>query len=402
MTATPFASLIATLLSVPLMAPVAAIAQPAPASGAGAGQALRFDKDSGELSIARSPLLEPEELTVELWAKIEGPQAEHAQLVRKLTSWDKPGYLLAVNQSGYPAIQFRWWDRSLRTLPDSILSTWYYNQWHHFAATHSKAAVKLYVDGIQVAELPNHEPSPLAHDGEAPLRIGPEGFTGQIDELRLWSRALPAAEIRANLNHTINPGQDGLIAYWRFDNAKSADLSSNHLSFVGDPDLSARLVPSEAPIGSPVRARQHREDMKKIAKGRAEVDKVAAKLPLLNAAIYRFATSLAGEPFQSGDCWNFVNQAMTIAGAHGRDVYVFGEAVTIDKALPGDLIHFEKFQSPSFGSDQHSAILWRNHGKGKITVIHQNAPPNGKNVGLWDIDITGSTGAIQFYRPTDK
>ncbi len=196
---------------------------------------------------------------------------------------------------------------------------------------------------------------------------------------------------------TLKGDEQGLVAYWKFEDG--TDSSSSKLVFDGSPVLADRLVESGAPIASRERVKEHRERAVKIAKGRAEVEAVARKLPELNARIYRFANSLAGESFSSGDCWNFVNRAMEMAGAHRRDIYVFGEVVPLEKAIPGDLIQFEKFSSPSFGSDHHSAILWKNRGNGQITVIHQNAPPNGKGVGLWDIDVKQSTGTIVFFRP---
>jgi hypothetical protein len=371
-----------------------------PLEGSVGGKALRFHQHSTELRVPPSPALEPDEMTIELWARLEGAQPEHAQFVRKLASWDKPGYLFAASQSGYGCVQFRWWDKSLKTLPDSMLGTWYRDQWHHFAAVYSRRNVILYIDGVEVSRHENGGDVALRHDVSAPLRIGVEGFVGQMDELRIWGCALSAADLRAHMYRTIDRTEPRLIAYWRFDDATSQDLSANHLAFEGNPELSARLVDSSAPIGAPERIKEHRERMKKVAKGRDEVERVARRLPPLNAAIYRFATSLANEKFGSGDCWNFVNQAMQLAGAHGRDVYIFGDPVLLEKALPGDLVQFEKFSSPTFGSEHHSAILWRNHGKGKITVIHQNAPPNGKDVGLWDIDMRKSTGTAVFYRPT--
>jgi hypothetical protein len=370
-----------------------------PGVGVG-GKALRFDKQSMELRVAPCPALEPEEMTIELWARLEGEQPEHAQFVRKLASWDKPGYLFAASQSGYGCVQFRWWDESLKTLSDTILGTWYRDQWHHFAAVYSRTNVILYIDGVEVSRHDNGKDVVLRHDASAPLRIGVEGFVGQMDELRIWGRALSAADLRARMYRSIDGTEERLIAYWRFDDSTGRDLSVNHFTFEGNPDLSARLVDSGAPINAPDRIKEYRERLKKIAKGREEVERVARRLPPLNAAIYRFATSLANEKFGSGDCWNFVNQAMQFAGAHGRDVYIFGDPVTLERALPGDLVQFEKFSSPTFGSEHHSAILWRNHGDGKITVVHQSAPPNGNDVGLWDIDMRKSTGTAVFYRPT--
>lgn len=367
--------------------------------GPAAGSALRFDKDLGELRVNPNPALEPEEMTVELWAKLDGPQPEHAQLVRKLARWDEPGYLLAASQSGYGCVQFRWWDQTLRTMPDSILSTWYYGRWHHFAAVYSRTRVCLLVDGAEVARQDAGE-QPLRHDPGAPLRIGCEGLVGEIDELRIWGRALQASEIRANMYRSLGGNEDKLVAYWQFDDASGTERSANHFAFEGAPDLSPRLVESTAPIRSAAAIKQHRLELTRISKGREEVERVATKLPPLNAVIYRFATSLTGEAFGSGDCWNFVNRAMDMAGALRRDVYVFGDPVPLEEALPGDLIHFTNFSSPGFGSENHSAVLWRNHGGGKITVIHQNAPPNGKRVGLLDIDVGRGSGTTVVYRPS--
>jgi len=363
-----------------------------------AGKAIRFDKNSAELVVARTAVLEPEEMTVEGWARIDGPQDEHSQLVRKLVSWEQPGFLLAVSQSGYECVQFRWRADAFNTLADNVLNTWYRGQWHHYAAIHARDDVSLLVDGVVVNKMAMPEGGPLRHNSDAPLRIGAEGFCGEMDELRIWSRALPVAEIKSRMYRTLTGKEDGLVAYWQFDETDGVDRSANHLRFERDPDLSGRLVDSGVPI-SPAARKKHRAQMAKISKGRGDVEKIAGRLPPLNASIYRFATSLAGEPFGSGDCWNFVNRAIDFAGARRRDVYVFGEPVTLERAITGDLIHFKDFSSPSFGSNEHSGILWRNHGGGKITVVHQNGPPNGKNVGLWEIDVRASQGTIEFYRP---
>lgn len=372
-------------------------AQPKP----GPGKALRFDSQAGELCVRHTAAFETAAMTIELWARLDGPQAEHAQFVRKLNSWDKPGFLLAASQSGYRCVQFRWWSGGLRTLPDSLLATWYDQEWHHFAAVYTPRQVTLYVDGVEVARRESKDAGPLAFDAEAPLRIGAEGFTGEIDELRIWSRARGLSELRGAMYRPISPTEQDLLAYWRFDDPEAKDLGPNHLAFENSGDLGPRLRESGAPLARPDAIKKHKERAEAIAKGRGEVEAVAKRLPPLNAAIYRFATSLAGEPFGNGDCWNFVDQAMHMAGARRRDIYIFGDEVAAKEALPGDLIQFEKFSSPTFGSDHHSAILWKNDGGGAITVIHQNAPPNGKNAGVWEIDLRNSTGEIKFFRPTE-
>ncbi len=82
------------------------------------------------------------------------------------------------------------------------------DQWHHVAAVLEEAQtttldnVKLYVDGVQeyISALNNNAVNTastgVVRIGEAPWHDRP--FTGQIDELRIYSRAVPQAEI-ANL-----------------------------------------------------------------------------------------------------------------------------------------------------------------------------------------------------------
>jgi hypothetical protein len=46
---------------------------------------------------------------------------------------------------------------------------------------------------------------------------GANRFTGQIDEVRIWDRPLTQEEIQANMNRRLVGDEDGLLAYWNFD-----------------------------------------------------------------------------------------------------------------------------------------------------------------------------------------
>ena len=82
------------------------------------------------------------------------------------------------------------------------------NTWSHLASTYDGEIVRLYVNGIQVAtqaavgDLPN---------STGALRIGgnniwTEWFDGQIDEVRVYGRALTGAEIQTDMNRAVvNP-----------------------------------------------------------------------------------------------------------------------------------------------------------------------------------------------------
>ena len=70
------------------------------------------------------------------------------------------------------------------------------------------SVVRIYRNGEQVA---SHSLAGAAPDSDGPLRIGgnaiwPEFFKGVIDEVRVYDRALSAAEIAADRLAAVNPG----------------------------------------------------------------------------------------------------------------------------------------------------------------------------------------------------
>lgn len=59
----------------------------------------------------------------------------------------------------------------------------------------------------------------IAYLGDGFLVKG--SFKGNVDDLRLWDRALTAKEIADNYNRYLNGGESGLIGYWQFDEGLS-------------------------------------------------------------------------------------------------------------------------------------------------------------------------------------
>jgi hypothetical protein len=82
------------------------------------------------------------------------------------------------------------------------------NQWTHLAATYDGANLRLYVNGTQTATRALTG-SMVVSTGA--LRIGgnsvwPEWFVGQIDEVRVYNRALTATEVATDVNRPITGG----------------------------------------------------------------------------------------------------------------------------------------------------------------------------------------------------
>jgi hypothetical protein len=81
--------------------------------------------------------------------------------------------------------------------------------WTHIAATFDGATMRLFVNGTQVASMPQTVPMTTSN---APLRIGGnaiwgEYFVGLIDEVHVYNRALSSGEIQTDMNTALSGGQ---------------------------------------------------------------------------------------------------------------------------------------------------------------------------------------------------
>jgi len=81
------------------------------------------------------------------------------------------------------------------------------NAWSHVAGTYDGSALRLYVNGVQVASASR---TGTLQSTTNPLRIGGnaqwgEYFAGRIDEVRVYRRALSAAEIQADMAEPVVP-----------------------------------------------------------------------------------------------------------------------------------------------------------------------------------------------------
>lgn len=129
-------------------------------------------------------------------------------------------FQLGLNGDGRPYISFSGKDGSTasRTLtaPNAIDA----ETWTHIAASFDESTniVMLFVDGVQVAN---------GMAASTPITTGPAltytragvKFDGGIDELRIWKKVRTAAEIQNNMDASLAGTEEGLVAYYRFDDA---------------------------------------------------------------------------------------------------------------------------------------------------------------------------------------
>ena len=173
------------------------------------GRAFQFD-GGGYVRVPDAPSLNSPAITVEAWVKGTTAQGRYRYLVAKGVNADEAAsYGLFTGQTG--GLFFYVYDRTLDAAvsPGPGPGIWD-GKWHHVAGTFDGTAVRLYVDGKQVG---NGAPAALKIDYNLPdgndLFIGTvwphgaqpahvtRGFTGSIDELSIYNRALSASEIQA-------------------------------------------------------------------------------------------------------------------------------------------------------------------------------------------------------------
>jgi hypothetical protein len=93
--------------------------------------------------------------------------------------------------------------------------------WHHIAAVYDGVNQVLYRDGIPIGSAPrsgNVSFTGTTNGIAALMMPAPaEFFNGVIDDVRVWSVALTAADIANNMQRPLTGAEAGLAAYWKFD-----------------------------------------------------------------------------------------------------------------------------------------------------------------------------------------
>ena len=127
-------------------------------------------------------------------------------------------------------------------------------QWSHVAIVRNLEAperkLSWYINGVLDSEVGAQFAT--ARAGNLPVQIGRQSgrsfyFPGQIDEVRVWSRARSADEIKADMHHQLEGNEPGLVGYWRFDEGEGSIVhdrtaNANHGTIYG-----AKWAPS-APV----------------------------------------------------------------------------------------------------------------------------------------------------------
>ncbi|MDR2962842.1 MAG: T9SS type A sorting domain-containing protein [Bacteroidales bacterium] len=132
------------------------------------------------------------------------------------------------------------------------------SQYVHLTGVYDKAAGKiyLYINGVQEASV--NFTGTVTGNSNFVVLGGGALFAGNIDEVRIWSKALTADEIKRDYNRYLTGGENGLLAYYTFNYATAgafydvsfsgANYNANHGIFGSGVTLDT-TVPSAALLG---------------------------------------------------------------------------------------------------------------------------------------------------------
>ncbi len=183
---------------------------------------LNFDGANDRINCGNSTSVQitGSSITLEAWVKLSSfaGSPSDGNIINKEQNSPDYGYMLRVGGSGI--VNFNLGNGSWNELNTSANSV-QLGTWHHIAGTYDGTNMKIYIDGSLVATQPR---SIVISNSTANLFIGDwpntgRNINGSIDEVRIWNRALPIAEIQNNMNCELpSPStQNGLVAYYQFN-----------------------------------------------------------------------------------------------------------------------------------------------------------------------------------------
>jgi hypothetical protein len=168
-----------------------------------AGSALRFDGGDAVV-VPDSRVLEPAAVSIEAWVRRQGTPGAYAYVLSKGgRGCDFSSYGLYAGAGR--GIAFYVFDGtgyvvSPAANPDRIWD----GEWHHVVGSFDGSSVRLYLDGREIGDgSPAAGPIAYGLASTAPY-IGTYvgrcqlGFTGDIDDVRIWSGSLTAPEVAAS------------------------------------------------------------------------------------------------------------------------------------------------------------------------------------------------------------
>ncbi len=164
------------------------------------GGALAFDGVDDLLDLG-TPDYSPDltdQLTLAFWFRADDFGTSDARFISRATGTAEQDHVWMVSTINQTGLRFRLKTAGVTTTLVSAAGIVQAGQWYHVGAVYEGTEMRLYLDGLSVATAPKSglistAPTVGVAVGNQPDGVRP--FDGQIDDVRLYRRALSAAEI---------------------------------------------------------------------------------------------------------------------------------------------------------------------------------------------------------------
>ncbi|MDQ3562960.1 MAG: DUF1929 domain-containing protein, partial [Pseudomonadota bacterium] len=174
------------------------------------GSALVFNGTSARVNVPDAPTLDiTAAMTLEAWVYPTATSTIWRTILAKEQTEDL-AYALFAQAPTLPVAGYNTSTTSANRQGAIGPSALPLNTWTHLAGTYDGNTVRLYVNGAEVA---NQPATGAIITSTHPLSIGSntvwgQYFTGRLDEIRVYGRALSPAEIQVDMNTPITAGAD--------------------------------------------------------------------------------------------------------------------------------------------------------------------------------------------------
>ncbi|WP_439883139.1 LamG-like jellyroll fold domain-containing protein [Pontibacter sp. MBLB2868] len=222
----------------------------------GPKNALKLDGQNDFVEFSNDNRGITNQLTVETWIKTSS--SGHHHIVSKYDRDAEFGFQLLI-QNGKAGLAGRDGSGNYRFsgYSSTIVTD---NNWHHIAGVVQNGTWMIYVDGIMENQLiTGYSATVLASNQNLLIGnyyyvyLGNHFYPGQVDEIKLWKKALTAEEIRQNMCQSISSPSADLVGYFKLNESSGntvKDYSSLQLSgTLKNVNTSSSWVTSGAPIG---------------------------------------------------------------------------------------------------------------------------------------------------------
>lgn len=175
----------------------------------------QFDGKKDYIEVGFQEALNPQQFTVECWAKVTGGKNSWRSPITCRGEGPIAGYIIYAGNNN----KWQFWIGSgdrWSTYQGSAIKL---NAWTHCAGSYDGKVMRFYINGEEVG---TPVTAPLTLNSRFPLRIGtgcteksPQFFfKGQIAEVRVWNCVRTPEQIQSYLNQRCTGKEDNLVAYW--------------------------------------------------------------------------------------------------------------------------------------------------------------------------------------------